>query len=157
MSTKDSFETPRQYIIRLINIENCFFFNSSFELPRKPNRSLTVSDFQITPVKSGDTVRLTIRGTKICSESNLGLIFYNVLIQKSEIPWKVLSGCLKNLSLGIPIGHQTFPWCCAPRKRLVTLGNSLGPIFPDNNCGRSTVCTTHASSIKLIKKQLHKS
>ena len=59
---------------------------------------------------------------------NLGLILFNVLIQKSEKPWKVISGCLKNLPSGIPSGHQT-------------LGNSLVQIFPDNHCGLFTVFT----------------
>ena len=34
--------------------------------------------------------------------ATLGLIFFTVLIQKSEKQWKVLSGCLKNLPSGIP-------------------------------------------------------
>ena len=73
--------------------------------------------------------------------ATLGLIFFTVLIQKSEKQWKVLSGCLKNLPSGIPSGHQTFPRGCAPRESLMTLGNSLGQIFPDNHCGLSTVYT----------------
>ena len=73
--------------------------------------------------------------------ANLGLIFFTVLIQKSEKQWKVLSGCLKNLPSGIPSGHQTFPRGCAPRESLMTLGNSLGQIFTDNHCGLSTVYT----------------
>ena len=71
---------------------------------------------------------------------NLGLIFFTVLIQNSDKQWKVLSGCLKNLPSRIPLGHQTFPRGCAPRESLMTLGNSLGQIFPDNHCGLSTVC-----------------
>ena len=64
------------------------------------------------------------------------------LIQKSEKQWKVLSGFLKNLPLGTPSGHQTFPQGCAPRESLMTLGNSQGQIFPDNHCGLYTVYTT---------------
>ena len=78
---------------------------------------------------------------RVKPRANLGLIFFTVLIQNSEKQWKVLSGCLKNLPSGIPSGHQTFPRGCAPRESLMTLGNSLGQIFPDNHCGLSTVYT----------------
>ena len=72
----------------------------------------------------------------------LGLVFFTVLIQKSEKQWKVLRDRLTNLPMGIPLGHQTFPQGCAPRESLMTLRNSLGQIFPDNPCGLSTVCPT---------------
>ena len=62
---------------------------------------------------------------RVKPRANLGLIFFTVLIQKDEKQWKVLSGSLKNLPSGIPSGHQTFPWGCAPRESLMTLGNSL--------------------------------
>ena len=78
---------------------------------------------------------------RVKPRANLGLIFFTVLIQMSEKQWKVLSGCLKNLLSGIPLGHQTFPWGCAPWESLITLGNSLGQIFPDNHYGLSTVYT----------------
>ena len=39
---------------------------------------------------------------------NLGLIFFTVLIQNSDKQWKVLSGCLKNLTSGV-IGNIAFP------------------------------------------------
>ena len=104
-----------------------------------------LSDFRITPVKSGfNTVRLHWSKTGICSVltlgASLGLIIFTVLIRKSEKQWKVLRDCLKNLPTGIPSGHQTFPRGCAPRESLMTLGNSLGQIFPDNPYGLSTVC-----------------
>ena len=103
-------------------------------------------DCRITPVKSGlNTVRLHWSKTGICSVltlgASLGLIIFTVLIRKSEKQWKVLRDCLKNLPTGIPSGHQTFPRGCAPRESLMTLGNSLGQIFPDNPYGLSTVCT----------------
>ena len=79
---------------------------------------------------------------RVKPRANLGLIFFSVLIQKSEKQWKVRSGCLKNLPSGIPLGHQTFPWGCAPQESLMTLRNSLRLIFPDNHCGLSTVYTT---------------
>ena len=75
------------------------------------------------------------------TRATLGLILFTVLMQKSEKQWKVLSGCLKNLPLGIPLGHQTFPRGCAPRESLMTLGNFLGQIFPDKHSGLSTVYT----------------
>ena len=78
---------------------------------------------------------------RVKPRANLGIIFFTVLIQKSEKQWIVLSGCLKNLPSGIPLGHQTFPWGCALRESLMTLENSLGQIFPDNHCGLSTVYT----------------
>ena len=73
--------------------------------------------------------------------ASLCLVFFTVLIQNSEKQWKVLSGCLKNLPLSIPSGHQTLPWGCTLRESLMTFGNSLGQIFPDNHCGLSTVYT----------------
>ena len=79
---------------------------------------------------------------RVKPRATLSLIIFTVLIQKSEKQWKILSGCLKNLPSGIPLGHQTFPRCCAPRESLMTLGNALGQIFPDNHCGLSTVYTT---------------
>ena len=72
----------------------------------------------------------------------LGLVFFTVLIQKSEKQWKVLRDCLENLPTGIPSSHQTFPRGCTPRESLISLGTSLGQIFPDNSCGFSTVCPT---------------
>ena len=84
---------------------------------------------------------------RVKPRANLGLIFFTVLIQNSEKQWKVLSGCLKNLPSGIPSGHQTFPRGCAPRESLMTLGNSLGQIFPDNHCGLSTVYTRVGPSL----------
>ena len=80
--------------------------------------------------------------TRAKPRANLGLTFFTVLIQKSEKQWKVLSGCLKNLPLGIPLGYQTFPRGCAPQESLMTLWNSLGQNFPDNDCGLSAVYTT---------------
>ena len=47
----------------------------------------------------------------------------------------------RSLTISGPSGHQTFPWGCAPRESLITLVNSLGQIFPDNQCGLSTVYT----------------
>ena len=44
---------------------------------------------------------------RVKPRANLGLIFFTVLIRKSEKQWKVLSGCLKNLPSGFPSGHQT--------------------------------------------------
>ena len=41
----------------------------------------------------------------------------------------------------IPLGPQTFPRDCTPQESLMTLGNSLGQIFPHNPYGLSTVCT----------------
>ena len=75
------------------------------------------------------------------SWDNSRIILFTVLIQKSDKQWKVLSGCLKNLPTGIPWGHQSFTPGCTPRESLMTLGNSLGQIFPDNHYGLSTVCT----------------
>ena len=80
--------------------------------------------------------------TRAKPRATLGHTFFTVLIQKSEKQWKVLSGCLKNLPLGISLGYQTFPRGCALQKSLMTLWNSLGQIFPDNNCGLSAVYTT---------------
>ena len=80
---------------------------------------------------------------RVKPRANLGLIFFTVLIQKSEKQWKVLSGCLKNLPLGIPLGHQTFPGGCAPWESLMTLGNYLGQMFPDNHCGLFAVYTIY--------------
>ena len=40
------------------------------------------------------------------------------------------------------MGNQTFPWGCAPWESLMTPGNSLGQIFPDNHCGLSTAYTS---------------
>ena len=31
--------------------------------------------------------------------------------------------------MGGPSGKQTFPWCCAPRESLITIGTSTGQIF----------------------------
>ena len=78
---------------------------------------------------------------RVKPRATLGLIFFTVLIQKCEKQWKVLRDCLKNLPMGISSGHQTFLRGCAPREILMTLGNSLGQIFPDNPYGLSTVCT----------------
>ena len=75
--------------------------------------------------------------------ATMGLIFLTVLIQKSEKHWKALNSCLKNLNFGIPSGHQTFPWGCAPRESLMTLGSSWGQICPSNYCGLSTVFTRY--------------
>ena len=36
--------------------------------------------------------------------ATLGLTIFTVVIQKSDKQWKVLSGCLKNLSTTIPSG-----------------------------------------------------
>ena len=96
-------------------------------------------------MKSGFTLfRVWAASTGICSVltlgASLGLIIFTVLIRKSEKQWKVLRDCLKNLPTGIPSGHQTFPRGCAPWESLMTLGNSLGQIFPDNPYGLSTVC-----------------
>ena len=46
---------------------------------------------------------------------------------------------------GGPSGNQTFPQGCAPRESLISLGTSLGQIFPDN-CGFSTVCPNQMKS-----------
>ena len=59
-------------------------------------------------------------------------IIFTIMIQKSEIQWKVLRVCLENLPMGVPLGKQTFLWGCAPQESLITLGTSLGQIFPDN-------------------------
>ena len=65
-----------------------------------------LSDFRITPVKSGFTLqiypRVYVNMFRFNPRATLGVIFFTVLIQKSEKQWKVLSGCLKNLPLGIP-------------------------------------------------------
>ena len=47
-------------------------------------------------------------------------------------------------SSDFPLSHQTFPWGCTPRESLMTLGNSLEQIFPDNPYGLSTVCTRYS-------------
>ena len=39
---------------------------------------------------------------RVKPRTTLGLIFFTILIQKSEKQWKILSGCLKNLPSGIP-------------------------------------------------------
>ena len=41
---------------------------------------------------------------------------------------------------GGPSGYQTLPQGCTPRESLISLGASLGHIFPDNSCSFSTVC-----------------
>ena len=46
---------------------------------------------------------------RVKPRATLGLIFFTVLIQKSEKQRKVFSGCLKNLPSGIPSGHVLFP------------------------------------------------
>ena len=104
------------------------------------------SEFRITPVNSGYYTlqiypRVYVNMFRVKPRATLGLIFFTVLIQNSDKQWKVLSGCLKKLPSGIPSGHQTFPRGCAPRESLMTLGNSLGQLFPDNHCGLSTVYT----------------
>ena len=38
------------------------------------------------------------------------------------------------------MGNQTLPRGYAPRESQVSLGTSLGKLFPDNSCGFSTVC-----------------
>ena len=92
------------------------------------------TDFWITSVKSGfNTVRVKPRAT-------LGLIFFTIVIQRSEKQRKVLSHCLNNFPLGIPSGFQTFPL-----ESLKTLRNSLGQIFTDNHCRLSTEYHTYAS------------
>ena len=41
----------------------------------------------------------------------LGLVFFSVLIHKSEKQWKFFRDCLENLPTGIPSGHQSDdPW-----------------------------------------------
>ena len=70
---------------------------------------------------------------RVKPRATLGVIFFTVLIQKSEKQLKVLSGCLKNLPSGIPWGLHTFPWGCGSRESLITLGNSLEQIFLDNH------------------------
>ena len=112
-------------------------------------------------MKSGfNTVRVRASSTGICSvltlRASLGLIIFTVLIQKSEKQWKVLRDCLKNLPTGVPLGHQTFPCGCAPREILMTLGNSLGLIFPDNPYKLSTVCST-LTELQLCKCFLFRS
>ena len=61
--------------------------------------------------------------------ATLGLIFFTVLIQKSEKQWKVLSGCLKNLPSGIPEG-----------KFFQTTTADFPLFIPDNLYRLSTVC-----------------
>ena len=56
---------------------------------------------------------------------------------------KELSG---NFPMGGPSGNQTFHWGCAPRESLISLGTSLGQIFPDNSCRFSTVCPRYPSA-----------
>ena len=56
---------------------------------------------------------------------------------------KCLQDCLQILPTGGTSGSQIFPQCCAPRESLITLGTSLGQIFPDNPFGLFTVCTIH--------------
>ena len=60
---------------------------------------------------------------RVKPRATLGLIFFTLLIQNSDKQWRVLTGCLKKLPLGIPSSHQTFPRGCAPRESLITLGN----------------------------------
>ena len=88
----------------------------------------------------------------IFPDNHCGL--FTVLIQNSEKQWKVFSGCLKNLPSGTPSGHQTIPRGCAPRKSLMTLGNSLGQIFPENHCGLSTVYTTLSLALSTVHSSL---
>ena len=85
--------------------------------------------------------RVCVNMFRVKPRVTLGLLFFTVLIQNSDKQWKVLSGCLEKVALGIPSGHQTFPRGCAPRESLMTLGNSLGQLFPDNHRGLSTVYT----------------
>ena len=75
---------------------------------------------------------------RVKPRATMGLIFFTVLIQKSEKQCKVLSGCPKNLLSGIPLGHP-------PRESLMTLGNSLGQIFPE----------LHAELHAKFKAELH--
>ena len=78
----------------------------------------------------------------------LGPIFFTDLFQKSDKQWKVLSGCLRNLPMPIPLGHQTIPQGC-PKESFKTLRNSLVQISSDNHYGLSTVCTKGISALKL--------
>ena len=112
---------------------------------RRPRQAEISPEFWIAPVNSGYYAlqiypRVYQNMFRVKPRVNLCLIFFTVLIQNSDKQWKVLSGCLKNLPSRIPSGHQTFPRGCAPRESLMTLGNSLGQIFPDNHCRLSTVC-----------------
>ena len=110
-----------------------------------PNTALD-TDFRITPVKCGfNTVRLHLSKTGISLVltlgASVGLIIFAVLIRKFGKLWKVVRDCLKNWP-------REFPWVIrlslggyVLRESPMTLGNSLGQIFPDNPYGLSTVCT----------------
>ena len=108
----------------------------------KQNMMSKISDFWIAPVKSGfPTLQIYPR------------VYWNMFIVKpggKSVPyilhcfnpkvWQTVESPLC-LSEKFPSDHQTFPWGCAPREILVTLGNSLWQIFPDNYYILSTVCT----------------
>ena len=74
--------------------------------------------------------------------STLVRTFFGFWSPKSDKQWKVLRDCLENSPTEGSLGNQTFPWGCAPRESLITLGTSLGQILPDNHFGLSTVCTS---------------
>ena len=104
------------------------------------------ADFVLKPPKSGfNTVRLEQVQihcfSKQAHEATLGCIFFIFLSPKSDKQWKVLRDCLKNWPTGGPSDNQTFPRGCNPQDSLITLGTSLGQIFPDNPFGLFTVCT----------------
>ena len=81
-----------------------------------------------------------------------GRIIFTILIQKSEKQWNVLRVCLENLLTGGPSGNQTFLRGCTPQESLITLGTSLGQIFPDNLFRLSTVFTR--ATVKILDKTL---